>query len=308
MRHHAEVTFGPGDAAVHPVLAGLVDRCTFPPTGTAVRVGVSGGADSLALLSLAVTANLDVTAVHVDHQLRADSGADRDVVRRAAHQLGVTVEVCSVRVVPGPNVEARARAARHEVLGPGALFGHTADDQAETLVLALLRGSGLDGLSAMDPATHPILGLRRSDTEAVCTALGWKPVIDPTNSDVALRRNAIRHRVLPLLAEVAERDVADVIARTSAVLRADRLLLDDLASSIDPTSCAALLAAPRALASRAVRTWLSDPYPPDVDALDRVWQVVSGERVACEISGGVRVARRAGRLRIERQGTAAQVD
>jgi tRNA(Ile)-lysidine synthase len=170
----------PGEAAA----GSLLPRCTFPPPGTPVRCGVSGGPDSLALLVLAVHAGCAVTAVHVDHGLRAGGAAEAEVVRAAAERFGAAFECRRVDVAPGPNLEARARAARHAALGPEALLGHTADDQAETVLLALLRGSGATGLGAIDPGPqHPILGLRRSETEALCRLLDLDVADDPTNTD-----------------------------------------------------------------------------------------------------------------------------
>ena len=122
---------------------------------------VSGGADSLGLLVLAVDAGCTVTAVHVDHGLRAGSAAEADVVRAAADRFGAGFRSLSVAVAPGPNLEARARRARYEALPPDALVGHTADDQAETVLLNLIRGAGLDGLAGMAPGRRPIRALRR---------------------------------------------------------------------------------------------------------------------------------------------------
>src|SRR5262249_23161543 len=154
-------------------------------------------------------------------------------------------------------LEARARAARRAVLGPGVLTGHTADDQAETVVLNLLRGAGLDGLRGMRAdETKPLLQLRRRETHELCDALGLVPVVDPTNDDRAFRRNGVRHAVVPLLDQVAARDVVDVIARQAELLADDAELLDDLAAVIDPTDASELVRAPAALARRAVRAWL----------------------------------------------------
>lgn len=286
--------------------AALLARCRFPPPGTAVTAAVSGGADSLALLVLAVAAGLDVTAVHVDHGLRPGSGAEADVVRAAAAGLGARFEAEQVAVPPGPDLEARARAARRGVLPPGAMTGHTADDQAETLLLHLLRGAGLDGLRGMRPGPgKPLLDLRRAETHAVCRHAGLDPVVDPSNLDPAFRRNRVRHEVLPLLDKVAGRDVVPLLARTAALAGQEAELLDAQAATLDPHDAAELAAAPAPLARRALRRWLTDadpPYPPSAAALERVLAVALGERVATEVGGGVRVARTGGRLRVERPG------
>ncbi len=270
---------------------------------------VSGGADSLALLVLAREAGLDVTAVHVDHGLREGSAAEAAVVRTAAEELGAGFVSERVEVAPGPNLEARARDARRAVLPVDAMTGHTADDQAETVLLNLLRGTGLSGVAGMRPGpAKPILALRRSETTRLCSARGLVPISDPSNTDPSFRRNRVRAEVLPLLADVAERDVVPLLARTASQARLDVDLLDELAAAIDPTDGAALAAAPPSLARRAVRRWLVEaapPYPPDAAAVERVLRVARGEVVGAEVVGGLRVARTGGRLRLERTGEAA---
>ncbi|HEV3227726.1 MAG TPA: tRNA lysidine(34) synthetase, partial [Acidimicrobiales bacterium] len=131
--------------------ADLLERCSFPPRGTRVACAVSGGADSLALLVLARAAGCDVTAIHVDHDLRPGSDREADVVRAAASRFGARFEGRVAPVVSGPNLEARARRARYDVLPADVLTGHTADDQAETVLLNLLRGAALDGLRGISP-------------------------------------------------------------------------------------------------------------------------------------------------------------
>ena len=134
-----------------------------------------------------------MTAHHVDHGLRRESGHDAAVAGAAAARLGVAFVCHEVEIAPGPNLEARARAARAAVLPPGVATGHTADDQAETVLLNLLRGAGLDGLTAMAPGpAHPILRLRRADTRALCAALDLPTVDDASNRDLRFRRNRIR--------------------------------------------------------------------------------------------------------------------
>lgn len=259
---------------------------------------VSGGADSLALLALAVAAGCRVEAHHVDHGLRPESAAEAGVVAAAARAVGARFVAHRVIVEPGPNLEARARSARYGALPSEVLTGHTLDDQAETVLLALLRGSGLDGLSGMDPARRPLLGLRRHDTRAVCDAMGWVPVDDPSNRDPHHLRNRVRHELLPALDEMAGREVAPLLSRQAGLLREEAALLDRLAATIDPTDAKALAAAPPALARRAVRRWLADPYPPDAAGVARVLDVARGEAVACELPGGRRVARSGQRLRV----------
>jgi tRNA(Ile)-lysidine synthase len=130
----------------------------------------------------------------------------------------------------------------------------------------------------------------------VCADLDLPIVDDPSNTDPRHRRNRIRHELLPLLDAIAERDVAAVLARQAGTLRAEAELLDTLAAALDPTDAAALAAAPPALARRAVRRWLADPYPPGAAAVDRVLAVARGEAVACEVDGGRRIRRSGMRL------------
>ena len=127
----------------------------------------------MALMLLAHAHGLIVTAIHVDHGLRTESASDIDVIDPVAESLGISVIVHSVQVEHGPNLEARARAARYGVMPDNVMTGHTADDQAETVLINLLRGAGAQGLGAMRPGfTRPLLALRRSDTHAVCAAAG----------------------------------------------------------------------------------------------------------------------------------------
>ncbi len=276
--------------------AELLSRCTVPPPGTAVTCAVSGGADSLALLALAVEAGCAATAVHVDHGLRPGSSGEAAMVEAAAVRFGAAFRGELVQVAPGPNLEARARAARYAVLPPDVLTGHTADDQAETVLLNLLRGAGPDGMAGMRRERHPLLRLRRRETVALCAALGLEPVDDPSNRDPARRRNRVRHELLPLLDDVAARDVAGLLARQAEVFRDDADLLDSLAAALDPSDARALRAAPPALARRAVRRWLTDDHPPDRATVERVLAVAGGDALSCDVGGGRRVERHQQRL------------
>jgi tRNA(Ile)-lysidine synthase len=281
------------------LIEGLLARCSFPGAGTTVTCAVSGGPDSLALLALAVEAGCVVTAVHVDHGIRAGSDREADVVARAAERFGAACTAVTATVEPGPNLEARARAARYAALPADALLGHTADDLAETVLLNLLRGAALDGLAGFDPGRRPIRRLRRAETHELCDHLGLSPVHDPSNDDPAHRRNRVRHELLPLLDAIAERDVVPVLARQADLLRSDAALLDELADAIDPTDAAALAAAPPALARRAVRRWLragDEQHPPDRGTVERVLEVARGSAVACDVGGGRTVRRSRQRL------------
>jgi tRNA(Ile)-lysidine synthase len=262
---------------------------------------VSGGADSLALLVLATDAGCRVTAIHVDHGLRPRSDREAGTVAAAAARFGARFRAERAVVEPGGNLEARARAARYAVLPADVLTGHTADDQAETILLNLLRGAGLDGLAGMRPSGHPLLGLRRTETAALCAELGLDVVADPSNLDPAHLRNRVRHELLPLLDHLAGRDVGALLARQASTLADERDLLDALAAGLDPTDGRTLAAAPVALARRAVRRWLLDPYPPDAASVERVLAVARGDALACEVTGGRRVSRRHGRLSVSSQ-------
>lgn len=285
------------------VVAELLPRCEFPPAGSSVSCAVSGGADSLALLALARAADLRVTAIHVDHQLRTGSANESGLVRRCAEEVGATFRSVTVQVGSGPNLEARARAARYAALPEDVMTGHTADDQAETMIINLLRGAGLNGLAAMrsvggpsGQVRHPLMALRRRDTEAMCELLGWTAFIDPSNADESLLRNRIRHQVLPMLEETAGRDLVAILHREATLLGDDADLLDSLAEAIDPTDARAVAAAPTPLARRAIRRWLTTAHPPDAATVERVLSVARGDAVACELPGGGRVSRKNQRL------------
>lgn len=288
-----------------PLVGELLQRCAFPAAGTPLDCAVSGGPDSLALLVLAAAAGCSVTAIHVDHGLRPGSELEAQVVARAASAYGAKFRAETVEVEPGPNLEARARAARLGVLPSGVCTGHTADDRAETMLLNLLRGAGPGGLAALSPGPrHPILALRRHETVALCGALGLAPVKDPSNRDPGFRRNRVRHELLPLLADIADRDPVPVLTRQGDLF-VD--LVDDLnrlAARIDPTSAASLRDAPVSLARVAVRHWLLEAgvgqgYVVNADAVERVLEVARLRIKATEVTGGWRVTRSRGRLALE---------
>lgn len=285
------------------LVTSVLDRCHFPSPGSPVSCAVSGGADSLALLALAVEHGLEVTAIHVDHGLRAGSEREADLVEACAREVGASFEARRVVVEPGPNVEARARAARYAVLPDDVLTGHTADDRVETVVINLLRGAGTSGLVGMNVTggpsgrvLHPLLHVRRHETRAVCNELGWTPFEDPSNVDVGLLRNRVRHDVLPLLVEVSGRDLVEIVSRQADLVADDDALLDSLARALDPTDALAIAAAPLPLARRAIRSWLTTEHPPDAATVERLLAVARGEAVACEIPGGNRVHRKNQRL------------
>jgi tRNA(Ile)-lysidine synthase len=283
----------------------LLARCPFPPEGTPITCAVSGGADSLSLLVLASAAGCEVTAVHVDHGLRPGSDREADLVAEAAERYGARFRAERVTLLPGSNLQARARAARYGVLPADVFTGHTCDDQAETVILNLLRGAGRPGLAGIRRGQRrPLLGLRRTETAALCRAEGLAPLHDPTNEDPRHRRSRVRHEVLPLLDDVAGRDVVPIVARVAELMGEESDLLDRLAADLDPTDVAALRAAEPALARRAVRAWLwrgmAGDHPVDLAAVDRVLAVAALESVGTEVQAGWRVVRAEGRLHLDR--------
>ena len=280
----------------------LLARCTFPAPGTAVACGLSGGPDSSALVALASEAGLEVTAWHVDHGLRPSSGADAEAARAIASRLGADFELRRVCVEPGPNLEARARDARYGVLPSEVLVGHTADDRAETVLFNIGRGAGLAGAAAPHAGVRrPLLGLRSFETRAVCEHLCLPTVRDPMNDDPTFARVAIRNEVIPALARALGRDPVPLLNRHAELASQALEVIADLAAGLDPASAAQLASAPRAVAAEALRSWISETVgsAPSAASIDRVLGVAAGRGTATEITGGHRVARSAGRLRME---------
>lgn len=304
----------PAVAAARLAVAGAIEDLD---PGARVALAVSGGADSLALAAAAAFAGRDgrlaLEAVVVDHGLQDGSA---EVARRAAEQvgsLGVTAAVVRVDVGTSGGTEAAARAARYAVLDAleveAMLLGHTLDDQAETVLLGLGRGSGPRSLAGMAPVAgryrRPFLGLRRTTTEQVCRALGLDPWHDPHNADPRFRRVRVRHEVLPLLEDVLGGGVAEALARTASLSRADADLLDALAAERlpDPLDVLALAAEPAALRSRALRRAaleagadagrMSAGHVAALDALVTAWR----GQARVELPGQVAAVREGNRLR-----------
>jgi tRNA(Ile)-lysidine synthase len=253
--------------------------------GDLVLVSISGGPDSVCLLyalwHLRRLFKVRLAAFHFDHRLRTDSGKDAVYIERVCARLHVPALVRAADGAPskGQSVEAWASAARthaaNEVrleLGAQALAeGHTLDDQAETVLVNLVRGTGLEGMSGIDPGGHgaaliqPLLDVTRSDVEAFCGALHLRPRRDPMNEDRRYLRAAIRHDLLPLVERTTGREVKGSIARTAATLRADldelravtveafRDVADDTVPDVVRFDVARLLVLPEPIARRVIR-------------------------------------------------------
>lgn len=254
---------------------------------------------------LAASAGLTARVHHVDHGVRPDGEREAALVESLAASVGMGFVHHVVEVPPGGNLEARARAARRSVLPRDVLTAHTMDDQAETVLLNLLRGSGLDGLAAMAPRTKPLLGVRRGELRDFVAQRGVPVVVDPSNYDLSQRRNLVRARVLPELCRVAGRDLVPLLARQADVLRGDAAFLDAAAAAALPDylDARALRSAPAALRRRRLRDLVRDAchkgYPATSAEVDRLDAVVAGEAVAAELTGGIRVSRSEGRLRVQ---------
>lgn len=323
----------PAVAAVRSAVAAALEDVG---PGELVLVACSGGADSLALAAGAAfvgrRAGWRVGAVVVDHGLQEGSDDVAQAAAAACEGLGLDpVQVVHVDVTGAGGPEAAARAARYEALdgtqATAVLLGHTLDDQAETVLLGLARGSGARALAGM-PAVRgrfrrPLLGLRRADTEAACAAQGLTPWQDPTNdgshSDAPLR-SRVRAEVMPTLERVLGPGVAQALARTAAQLREDADVLDGLADALvqelganpDGLDVEVLANAPDAVRRRALRTAmiaagspagaLSRDHVLAVDALVTHWH----GQGSVALPGGVAARRAYGRLALGQADLSAQ--
>ncbi len=228
------------------VVRDTVRRHAMLAPGDTVLVGLSGGADSSALLlllaRLAPELGLALRALHVDHGLRSDSARDAEAARALGRRLGVPVAVAAVAVDPRGSTEEAARRARYAALEAEAsrigasriAVGHTADDQAETVLMRMLEGSGARGLAGIPPVrgriVRPLIALRRRDLVAELEDAGLAWIEDPTNADPKFLRNRIRHEVLPLVAAVHDADVVAALNRVAASARETIDALERLAA------------------------------------------------------------------------------
>ena len=241
-----------------------------------ILVAVSGGVDSLALLLAASeVAGKRIGIASLDHGLRPESGSEVERVGELARSLGLPFHTASLGLTAGPGAEARARLARYEALqriareeGYAAIAtAHTADDQAETLLMRLARGSALRGAAAIlaegPRLLRPLLTIRRSQTEAMVAAAGLEPVRDPTNHDPGFFRTRIRHHVLPVFRQAAGPGVVERLARFARAAAEDEELLAGLAAQAlervregTGLDAVAVRALPWPIRARVLRAWL----------------------------------------------------
>jgi tRNA(Ile)-lysidine synthase len=301
--------------------------------GRRVLVACSGGADSLALAAAVAFECRDGRAglITVDHGLQPGSDVQARAVAAQAYELGFDpVEIVQVDVAGGGGPEAAARTARYgalsvaaEALDADVLLGHTLDDQAETVLLGLGRGSGPRSIAGMRPVDgryrRPFLAVRRATTHAACATLGLTPWDDPHNADPAYQRVRLRREVLPLLEDVLQGGVAEALARTATLIRDDVDALDALAAQQLPTVIISPAAgeiassvavdhlkelAP-ALRTRVLRAWahaagaapLTATHTTALDELITDWH----GQGPIDLPGGFAVARESGRLTMNPQ-------
>jgi tRNA(Ile)-lysidine synthase len=304
-------SLSPAVAEVRRAVRAALER--LPADGDpAVIVALSGGADSLALAAAvafeAPKLGFRPLAVTVDHGLQPDSARVADAAAAAARALGLTASVVAVSVDGPGGPEASARVARYAALAEAAraqraaavLVAHTLDDQAETVLLGLARGSGAASLQAMAPISdldgvpllRPLLDVRRAITRAACAAEGLEAWDDPHNADPRFARVRVRERVLPVLEAELGPGIAEALARTAEQLREDAAAFAEM---IDETiedivehaeagisvSVAALAANPAALRHRIIRHVVSSEFG---ESLTRV-QTVETARLVTDFSG-----------------------
>ncbi len=296
----------------------LLGRTRLPPGD--LLVALSGGPDSTALLAVVVETGRTVRAVHVDHGQRHSARAVA-AAAETARRLGVEVAVVRALVPEGSGFEQRARTARYDLLVGCAsasewiLTGHTLDDLAETVLMRMARGSGLDGLAGIPefrpPVGRPFLRVRRGETRELATLAGLPFFDDPTNADERFLRNRVRRRLLPELVATFGADPSSRLASSALELQAERAFLDRLIEDVDVTvsdrwvavELGALEALDPVLARRLVRRmWqsLGFEHPLEAEPVGRALAVARGSRRAGQLGGGVGAIVRDGRLVLER--------
>lgn len=286
-------------------LAGLLGL----PEGHLV-LALSGGADSAALAYLLAHLGSGFRAVHVDHRLPASARLE-EAARAVAGLLDADLDVVGVDIPSGASVEGQARQVRYAALlaslrpDETLLTAHTLDDQAETVMMNLLRGTGPAGLAGITQRTgalaRPMLAVTRSETRELA-ALALLPFFDdPSNLDRGIRRNAIRLEVIPELSARFNPKLIEALARTAELVASDETHLQGEADVVpvmgDGRSIAvplgALPAVARPVADRALRRCLLQIRPPhggSAAELDDVWSVATRARKSVSLAGGVEVA------------------
>jgi tRNA(Ile)-lysidine synthase len=309
----------PAVAAVRLAVRRALERY---PAELPALVACSGGADSVALAAAVAfegrRTGRPVGLVTIDHGLQDGSGEQADRVAGLGAELGYDpVHLVRVEVGVRGGPEGAARTARYQAIeqvrgAAVALLGHTADDQAETVLLGLGRGSGARSIAGMradaDGYLRPLLTLRRMQTEAACRALGLSYWRDPHNESPAYRRVRLRREVLPLLDDVLAGGVTEALARTAAQLQVDLDTLDELAAAAlasaldgDDLAVDALDGQPDGILTRVLKAWIeaAGGGPLTSSHVIELWRLVRDWRGQgpIDLPGGYRVIRSSGTLK-----------
>jgi len=279
------------------------------PTGNLV-VALSGGADSATLAYLIRHLGRELRSVHVHHGL-PPSDRLQEAARAVAAEVGIDLDVIRIEIPPGASIEGQARKARYAALfatlGPGEvlLTAHTLDDQAETVLMSLLRGAGPTGLAGIPPSigsvARPLLAVSRSDTRELAGLAGLPFYDDPSNLDRGLRRNVLRLEVIPELAARFNPRLVASLARSASLVDSDEAHLQNEAASVPVAGTeasmsiplGALLVVPRPVADRALRQCLRRMRPPHggtADEMEEVWAVARRASRSVILGGGLEVA------------------
>ena len=316
------VSTNPATVAIRSAVRECLSGCS---AGDTVLVAVSGGADSLALAAALVpeskSALINLVGVTIDHQLQKNSSEQATKVFAQLSELGISqIEIVKVDVEMVDGLEASARRARYaaldavaEKLNANLIFlGHTLNDQAESVLLGLARGSGARSLSGMARCTgkycRPLLEITRSETLAACAENNLTPWIDPHNSDSQFARVRVRTDALPKLEESIGPGITEALARSADLLRDDADALDGWANQVSANldladlEISLLAGLPKAVRTRLLRKAIYAAGAPtgsitadhvaSVEAFVTSWH----GQGACSLPGGVKVSRISGRL------------
>lgn len=301
-------------------LLGAVERRVNFPTPPYV-VALSGGADSATLAYLSVRSGELTSCLHVHHGLSA-SDELAEAAGQIAGMLGVRIETVSVEIPSGPSSENQARIARYEAIcratstDSSVLLAHTRNDQAETVLLNLIRGAGTRGIAGIpyrkEPNLfRPLLDISRSETRELAALAGLPFLDDPSNSDMTIRRNRIRSEILPLMEEFNP-NLVEALARLAGYSADDEAFLDSLADSVpifgdsDGASvpASAVLVLPTVIQARVLRRLVGTVRSTDgvtSAELARIHQVLDGSSDATELESGLRVTKAGPMLRLTAQ-------